>query len=81
MAGIPIDARIVLYDQIMEQMERVLAKKHPTETPTKDDELMGDEYGTWLAVDGEWYELRYILELVEPIISLYQPKPKGEVRD
>jgi len=55
-------------------MREYNTKKHPTEVPTEDDWLMGDEHGTWLAVDGEWYEVRYIIELVEPIIVSTKPQ-------
>jgi len=49
-------------------MKEYITKKHPTGALPGDNWLMGDEYGTWLAIDGEWYEVRYIIELVEPII-------------
>lgn len=36
--------------------------KHPSEKPSGDDWLMGDEHGTWVQVSGEWIDIRVVIE-------------------
>ena len=36
--------------------------KHPVEKPSGDDWLMGDEHGTWVEVNGEWVDIRVVIE-------------------
>ena len=50
-----------------DKMSKNKAKTHPFKKPGE-DWLMGDEYGTWIAIDGEWYDFDYVVEVVKPII-------------
>lgn len=45
--------------------------KHPSKKPDKDDSLMGDEHGTWVAITGEWIDLRVVVEFYRKMHAGY----------
>jgi len=44
---------------------------HPSEKPGENDTVMGDEYGTWVAVSGEWVDITVVVEFYRKMHAGY----------